>query len=70
MLDSTSISAFSPGLGAVITGAASDIGLATARQLAVFGMRVCLADRDSTAVERAAKELAAIPIMAWTMCWQ
>jgi len=60
MLNSTSISAFSPGRGAVITGGASGIGLATARQLAVFGMRVCVADRDGDAIRRAAGELASI----------
>src|SRR5882762_1133788 len=60
MLTRTRISAFSPGRGAVITGGASGIGLATARQLAVFGMRVCIADRDGNVIEKAAKELADI----------
>lgn len=60
MLTRTSISAFSSGRGAVVTGGASGIGLATARQLAVFGMRVCIADRDSEAIAKAAEELAGI----------
>jgi NAD(P)-dependent dehydrogenase (short-subunit alcohol dehydrogenase family) len=60
MLGSTSISAFSLGRGAVITGAASGIGLATAQQLAAFGMRVCIADRDGDAIQKAAEGLAGI----------
>jgi NAD(P)-dependent dehydrogenase (short-subunit alcohol dehydrogenase family) len=60
MLTGTTIPAFSSGRGAVITGGASGIGLATARQLAVFGMRICIADRDSDAIAKAAKELAGI----------
>ncbi len=40
MLDNTSIAALARGRGAIITGGASGIGLATARQLASFGMRV------------------------------
>jgi NAD(P)-dependent dehydrogenase (short-subunit alcohol dehydrogenase family) len=60
MLTGTTIPAFSPGRGAVITGGASGIGLATARQLAVFGMHVCIADRDSDAIAKAAEELAGI----------
>jgi len=50
MLSRTTIAALAPGRGAVITGGASGIGLATARQLAVFGMRVCIADRDRDAL--------------------
>jgi NAD(P)-dependent dehydrogenase (short-subunit alcohol dehydrogenase family) len=60
ILTRTTISAFCPGRGAVITGGASGIGLATARQLAIFGMRVCIADRDGNAIENAAEELASI----------
>ena len=39
MLTGTTLAALAPGRGAVITGGAGGIGLATARQLAVFGMR-------------------------------
>ena len=38
--------ALGPGKVAVVTGAASGIGLAAARRFAALGMRVCLADRD------------------------
>jgi NAD(P)-dependent dehydrogenase (short-subunit alcohol dehydrogenase family) len=60
MLAGTTISAFAPGRGAVITGGASGIGLATARQLAAFGMRVCIADRDRATIEKAMQELASV----------
>src|SRR3984893_12706375 len=60
MLTGTTISAFALGRGAVITGGASGIGLATARQLAVFGMRVCIADRDRDALRAAEVELASV----------
>jgi NAD(P)-dependent dehydrogenase (short-subunit alcohol dehydrogenase family) len=42
---------------AVITGAASGIGLAAAVKLAQLGMKICLADVDSAALERAAAEV-------------
>jgi NAD(P)-dependent dehydrogenase (short-subunit alcohol dehydrogenase family) len=60
MLTGTTITALAPGRGAVITGGASGIGLATARQLAVFGMRLCIADRDRDALKAAEIELASI----------
>jgi NAD(P)-dependent dehydrogenase (short-subunit alcohol dehydrogenase family) len=60
MLTGTTIAAFSPGRGAIITGGASGIGLATARQLALFGMRVCIADRDRAALQAAAADLATV----------
>lgn len=44
---------------ALVTGAASGIGLETARQLLQAGCTVHLADRDAQAVERAAASLAA-----------
>jgi NAD(P)-dependent dehydrogenase (short-subunit alcohol dehydrogenase family) len=49
---------------AVVTGAASGIGLAAARRLAGLGLRVCLADRDETRLVEAAKSLgeAALPV--------
>lgn len=46
--------ALAAGKAAVITGAASGIGLAVARRLAVLGMKLCLADRDAGALEHAA----------------
>ena len=51
--------AFDRGRVAVITGAAGGIGLAAARRLLSFGMKVALADRDVVEVEAAGKELAA-----------
>lgn len=44
---------------AVITGGASGIGFATARQLASRGVRLVLADIEESALDRAATELAA-----------
>jgi NAD(P)-dependent dehydrogenase (short-subunit alcohol dehydrogenase family) len=43
---------------AVITGAASGIGLAAAVKLAGLGMKLCLADVDADALARAAAEVA------------
>jgi NAD(P)-dependent dehydrogenase (short-subunit alcohol dehydrogenase family) len=60
MLTGTTNTVLGAGRGAIITGGASGIGLATARQLAAFGMRVCIADRDDAALESAAIELAGI----------
>ena len=48
-----------PGRAAVITGAASGIGLAAAQRLAALGMAVCMADVDTEALEREAASLAA-----------
>ena len=45
------------GQGAVITGAASGIGLGLAREAARRGMRLVLADRDAAGVEAAAAAL-------------
>jgi NAD(P)-dependent dehydrogenase (short-subunit alcohol dehydrogenase family) len=45
------------GQEAVVTGAASGIGLAAARRLTGMGLKVCLADRDQGGLERAAAEL-------------
>ena len=44
---------------AVVTGAASGIGLAAARRFAAMGLRVCLADMSADALEVAATEVAA-----------
>lgn len=60
MLTGTTIAALAPGRGAIITGGASGIGLATARQLAVFGMRVCIADRDRDALKAAETVVASV----------
>ena len=57
-LASASHPAIAPGRVAVITGAASGIGLATAHFLADRGMRLCLADIDEAALAQAAEALA------------
>jgi NAD(P)-dependent dehydrogenase (short-subunit alcohol dehydrogenase family) len=44
---------------AVVTGAASGIGLAAARRFASLGMKVCLADADAEALAGAAAQAAA-----------
>lgn len=46
-----------PGRVAVITGAASGIGLATARRLGQIGMRIVLVDIDADSLERAVADL-------------
>ena len=45
---------------AVVTGAASGIGLGVARRLAADGRAVALLDRDAEGVERAARELSGL----------
>ena len=49
--------AISEGRGAVITGGASGIGLATAERLLAAGMRVAIADRNEEALDAARTKL-------------
>ena len=51
--------AIAAGRAAVITGAASGIGLAAAERFAKLGMKVCLADANGEALERAWRSVSA-----------
>src|SRR5688572_32923908 len=56
--DTIEIPALARGRTAVITGAASGIGLAAARRLASAGMNIVLADRAGAALDAAATAVA------------
>jgi len=59
MNDAASLpSVFSPGKVALVTGAASGIGLAAARRFAQLGMTLVMVDLGGPALERAAAEVA------------
>ena len=51
---------FSPGNVAVVTGAASGIGLAAARRFAMLGMKLVMVDLGGTALDQAAEEIASL----------
>src|SRR5262245_55433640 len=62
MTENPSFAALAPGHVAVITGAASGIGLAVAKRLAAMHMKVVIADRDRVLLDRAVGEVAAIAL--------
>ncbi|WP_342362205.1 SDR family NAD(P)-dependent oxidoreductase [Terrarubrum flagellatum] len=59
MTDQRSLpAAFAPGDVAVVTGAASGIGLAAARRFAGMGLKIALADLAGATLDKAAKDVA------------
>jgi NAD(P)-dependent dehydrogenase (short-subunit alcohol dehydrogenase family) len=59
--------ALTPGNVAVVTGAASGIGLAAARRFLDLGMRVCLADRDEARLADAIAGCASADAMTYAL---
>ncbi|HEX3522578.1 MAG TPA: SDR family NAD(P)-dependent oxidoreductase [Stellaceae bacterium] len=55
--------AFAEGRAAVITGGASGIGFAAAKRFAGLGMKVCLADLNQEALDRAAQQLSGATVV-------
>ena len=55
--------ALTEGRAAVITGGASGIGLAAAKQFAALGMKICLADLSEEALDRATKQLSGATVV-------
>ncbi|RUU09819.1 SDR family NAD(P)-dependent oxidoreductase [Mesorhizobium sp. M7A.T.Ca.TU.009.01.3.2] len=56
----TALPALAPGNAAVITGAASGIGLAAAQRLALLGMKIVLADIGGARLDEASRAVSAI----------
>src|SRR5919201_56809 len=54
---------------AVVTGAASGIGLALCERLAAEGMRIAMADVDAVALEREAARLGALAVPTDVTSW-
>jgi NAD(P)-dependent dehydrogenase (short-subunit alcohol dehydrogenase family) len=55
--------ALAAGRAAVITGGASGIGLAAAKRFAALGMKICLADLNQEALDRASHQLSGASVV-------
>jgi NAD(P)-dependent dehydrogenase (short-subunit alcohol dehydrogenase family) len=64
---STQHPALAPGNVAVVTGAASGIGLAAALRFLDLGLRVCLADRDEARLASAIAGRASADVMTYAL---